>query len=149
MSSAFQDVSTRLIACLPELQSPIEAEVAEWLPEEPGPVNLFDEVFDPFLIEALKSGRDREILGRAFEFLESLATSTDDVLAELVSCPTAESIVAEPEVLPLALELSGPRTADCIRIVRDWKPPTFWNWLRRAASRRITNRYRRTNPDMD
>jgi hypothetical protein len=138
-STSYREVPDRMLEFLPELSLRLEECYSAWSPDQPGPVNVFDEVFDPFLVESLRRDRDPDLLNRAFAFLESLARSTDVDVAGLVSCPTAESLITEPSLLDRALELAGPETGSRIRAVRDWRPPSILDRLRRAVSRRITS----------
>lgn len=75
----YDDILSQLPVLLPELEESILAVRTEWGAELPGVYNVLDETWVSFI----ERTQDTEVLGRAFEFIERLCSSTDQKAREV------------------------------------------------------------------
>ena len=109
VSPRYFEVGDRMVAALPELSADLEDYYANWkVAGEPGAINLTDEILVPFVGKCLEEGGAEEILGRAFGFVEELASDLEaeirDVAQEVVNC-----LASNPSFVG-ATALLGPKT---------------------------------------
>lgn len=96
------NLSKELIICIPELRTIYEQELELWDGEDPGAHNIFGDVLNPFLIEELHKDVKDELLEKVFEFLESMATSNDVLVQEVLGCTVLERIGDDKTILKKA-----------------------------------------------
>lgn len=96
------NLSKELIICILELRDMYEQELEIWDGEDPGAHNIFGDILNPFLIEALYKNSDIELLKKVFVFLESMATSNDLLVQEVLGCTVLERIGDDKIILKKA-----------------------------------------------
>jgi len=96
------NLSKELIICIPELRDKYEQELELWDGEDPGAHNIFGDILNPFLIEALHKDADEELLKKVFLFLERMATSNDSLVQEVLGCTVLERIGDDKVILQKA-----------------------------------------------
>ena len=96
------NLSKELIVCIPELSYIYEKELELWDGEDPGAHNIFGDVLNPFLIEALHKNVKEELLEKVFAFLERMAKSDDVLVQEVLGCTVLERIGDDKAILQKA-----------------------------------------------
>lgn len=96
------NLSKELIICIPELRDMYEQELELWDGEDPGAHNIFGDILNPFLIEALHKNENEELLKKVFAFLERMATSNDSLVQEVLGCTVLERIGDDKAILKKA-----------------------------------------------
>ena len=95
-------------AALPELSADLEDYYANWkVPGEPGAINLTDEILVPFVGKCV-DGSAEEVLGRAFGFVEELASDPEAEIRE-VAQEVVNYLASNPGFVG-ATALLGPKT---------------------------------------
>jgi hypothetical protein len=79
----YEDLSSKLVEEFPELRRRYEDEIKWWGSEKPGQHVVYGDIFTPFLVELLESGKDRHRLARAFALIETLLSSEDVKVQEV------------------------------------------------------------------
>ncbi|MFD1738096.1 hypothetical protein ACFSCX_16295 [Bacillus salitolerans] len=78
-----------MLKAFPELRELYEEELEDWDGEDPGPHNIFGEIFNPYLIRQLKEDKN-EKLKLIFKFLEEMAISQNEFVQEVLVCTVLE-----------------------------------------------------------
>lgn len=78
------EVGDRMLQLLPELAHAVAAFKSEWsLPDPPGPINLIDAIFVPYMESWLADVTSQDVVERAIDFLEELASDQDSSIREI------------------------------------------------------------------
>ena len=104
-----ENVGEELVAAVPELHSAYDAELAWWGGDDPGDHNLFMNVVNPYLWDALQERGSGDDLDRLFAFIERMAVE-DESLENVVQVTICERLGDEKQVLARARRLMGPET---------------------------------------
>jgi hypothetical protein len=105
---------------VPELVESLDRELEVW-GEDIGLHILFGMVVNPYLISKLQRGEESGPVKRIFEFLERMASSGDDKLANVVATTICERLGDDPIILERARGLMGPQTRHLCNAIE-----TFW-----------------------
>lgn len=109
-----------LRASVPELGDLLDDQLEVW-GEDIGLHVIFGVVVNPYLISNLERDEESASVKRVFEFLERMASSGDDELANVVATGVCERLGDDPVILARARGLMGPRTRDlCDAIEAFW-----------------------------
>ena len=76
------NLSEALIRAVPELRVPYEIEKKAWRDEKSPPHVMFGNIVPPFLEAELQRGQRKDVLQRAFTFLEDMASHPDVLVQE-------------------------------------------------------------------
>lgn len=104
----YPEVHSSLLVALPEIRE--EYKKKAWLVEgegDPRQYLVIELVLNPVLRELLDTNRDRTLLGRIFEFLERMATSSDPEVVNLLGVGVFERMVNEPTRISVAWRHMG------------------------------------------
>jgi hypothetical protein len=104
-----ENVGEALVVAVPELRSAYDAELAWWGGDDPGDHNLFANVVNPYLWDALQQRESGDDLDRLFAFIERMAVE-DESLAGVVQVTICERLGDDRQVLAHARRLMGPET---------------------------------------
>jgi hypothetical protein len=114
-------MSEQLIQAVPELADAYEEYRREWAPEEPGPHNVYSEIPVPSVATLIREGGHEEILTRVFNFLESLAITTDEDALNVLSVTVIQELVGlHPEVIPGARRFLGTKVRKAVDDYEAW-----------------------------
>lgn len=106
----YHNMCEQLVETIPELSEAYAEELSEWAPEEPGPHNLYSTIFVPWIAGLARKGGNDEVLRRAFDFLESLADSSDEDALNVLAITVVEELVGlHSDVIPVARRFMGPK----------------------------------------
>lgn len=101
-----EDWAQALIEKIPELKEEYEENVSGFWKGESveniGLHNIFGDVLDPFLIEALENKGNDELLTRIFSFLEEMAISPDPHIREVLAVTVLERVGDDKALLKRA-----------------------------------------------
>lgn len=95
---------------IPEMKDTYKDEIEWWEGEFPGLHNIFGDVLNPFLLEHLKMEENRVLLQRIFDFLEEMATSTDNDIDNVLVVTILARIGDDIECLKKAVKYMGSNT---------------------------------------
>jgi hypothetical protein len=118
---SYDDLSSKLIEEFPELRARYEDELKWWDSEKPGQHIVYGDIFTPFLVELLESGKDHERLERAFALIEALISSEDVRVQEVAVVTVLEYLQGKPNLLKLAEPYLGTLASRAVRdLARFW-----------------------------
>ncbi|MEK4028322.1 hypothetical protein MKZ02_07080 [Pseudobacillus sp. FSL P4-0506] len=98
------------LEAIPEIKDIYRNEIELWEGEFPGLHNIFGDVLNPFLLEQLKTEENRVLLQRIFDFLEEMATSTDNDIDNVLVVTILARIGDDIEVLKKTVKYMGSNT---------------------------------------
>lgn len=122
----YEDVSNALVALLPELE-PGYRNLGGGSGDEPGPHVVFGNLLGPYL-EHLLDTNDETRLNAVFAFLESLSSSPEVSIQEIVWATVCENLLVDDDRLEKARGFMGPMTLKLSRDIED-----YWQRRRRDA----------------
>jgi hypothetical protein len=112
----FKEVSNLLLEDFPEFRARYEQGLSWWQgPEQPGQYVVFGFVLEPVLRELLNAGTDSTLLKRIFGFFETMASSSDIEVVNLLQVGIYESLVSERGRLAAAWIYMGEKTKGVAR----------------------------------
>jgi len=106
----WENMIEKLRLVVPELEERHRRELAWWGEEEPGRHPFYHVVLNEYLTGLLDAGNNESILQRIFEFIEELATHTDQRIREVVTDTILERLVDKKEWIVAARPYMGPET---------------------------------------
>ena len=106
----YEDLLTLLPERMPVLRDACHQLGTLWQAEKPPTHVLYGDVFNPH-VRALIDGSDQGGLREAFDFIELLASSSDDRVNELTEVTICEYLAHLPDAAARVRHLMGPRTA--------------------------------------
>ncbi len=125
LTLTYDELSDALIREFPELREKYEQELEWWSPDTPGPHIVYGDIFTPYLVEGLESGRDTVRLERAFRLLEELIANSDVKVQEVAVVTVLEYLQGKPSLLNRAEPYMGPLASFAIRDLEE-----FWQQKR-------------------
>ena len=112
----YANAHERLAEAVPELRPRLERELDSREPQSTAPQHsLFASVLVPFLVERLGTDRVDDDVHRAFAFVERMATSEDDEVANVAQISVVAHLGDDAVLLERARRLMGPATAELSR----------------------------------
>lgn len=111
-----------LVAALPELREVYEDELDWWAPDMPGPHIVAGDILTPFLAEVLAHPDDPAFLTRAFSAIESLASSSDPAIRDVVGVSILPGLLEDEKLMTTAAEYFGPVTQRMVDELHRWRP---------------------------
>jgi hypothetical protein len=124
----FDDLSMRLLQEFPELRPRYEEELNWWGSEKPGQHIVYGDIFTPFLVALLESGKDRHGIERAFALIEALLNSDDVRVQEVAVVTILEYLQGKQDLLKLAEPFLGPLASTAVCDLEQ-----FWEGRRRSS----------------
>ena len=121
----YDDLSSKLIEEFPELRARYEDEIKWWGSERPGQHIVYGDIFTPFLLELLQSGKDRHRLERAFALIEALLSSEDVKVQEVAVVTVLEYLQGKQNLLKVAEPFLGSLASSAVRDLEQ-----FWDGRR-------------------
>jgi Lhr-like helicase len=97
-SLAYPDLVEHLVEALPELRIPLEHELKWWKGERPGPHVVFENLLAPFLTTEFSVHNRPEVVGRALQFLEEMASDPDPEVQAVVQQSVLSGMCANPNI---------------------------------------------------
>ena len=116
----YDEADAELRRALPELEESYEAELAWWDGDASPKHVIYGNVLNPFLLGALERN-DADALRRAFDFVERLASASEERLVNVVMWTVCERLGDDAAKLATARQWMGPRTLELSRQVE-----AFW-----------------------
>lgn len=123
----FDNLSLAMVKEFPELRERYTKELEWWGDEKPGQHVIYGDIFTPYLVDLLESGRGPNQLKRAFSFLENMLSCEDVKVQEVAVVTVLEYFHGKPKLLDLAKPYFGPLAVSAIhdldefsRGQRDW-----------------------------
>lgn len=107
----YQTVVEELTKEVTEIVPLYTSELELWGNEDPGPHNIFGNVFNPFLIKLLNENNDIELLSRIFLFLEKMAGCEDVMVRDLLGATILERLGDDGMILDIATSYMGIQTS--------------------------------------
>jgi hypothetical protein len=111
----YEDLSSKLVEEFPELRRRYEDEIKWWGSEKPGQHVVYGDIFTPFLVELLESGKDRHRLARAFALIETLLSSEDVKVQEVAVVTVLEYLQSRRNLVKLAEPYLGSLATSAFR----------------------------------
>ena len=81
----YNNLDKELINDVPEIKWLYDEELKLW-DEDPGQHIIFGDVFNPYLINLLKSNENNSLIRKLFVFLEKMANCNDILVQEVLVC---------------------------------------------------------------
>jgi hypothetical protein len=117
-----------MLKAVPELKQAYKEELELWDGEDPGLHNIFGNVFNPYLVNLLKSGRNREKLERIFSFLEDMAHSSDPEVINVLYVTILERLGGDDGTPVIAQHFMGPKTKIMSQEIEE-----YWEEIARSS----------------
>jgi hypothetical protein len=113
----YENIIDQFLKEFPEFKQKAEDEKEWWYPEhdedendEPLVVIFFANVLNQFLVEALRTLDDPELLIRIFNFFERMALSPDELIPGILQAETLEYLGDDKLILERARKFMGAQT---------------------------------------
>lgn len=107
---SYTKVVDELLTVIPELKPHFEEECKWW--DEILQHIVFGDVVVPFVLELLSGESEQKTLERMFAFFERMATSSDDMVSELLGVSVLEQLGDDPDILSKAVRYMGSSTRE-------------------------------------
>lgn len=112
MNLISETIVESLLDIIPEIRPYYDKEMELWTDSNPGLHNVFGNVLNPFLLDAIDSdGLNKDsLLCRIFNFLEKMAISNDEQVVNVLMATVLERIGDDVHTLKTSYQFMGPNT---------------------------------------
>ena len=124
----YEDLGSKLIVAIPELEDLYRKELEWWGEETPGPHVIYGDVLTPHIVRLLESGTDVDAIRRAFGLLETLIADSDIEVQAVAVVTVLDWLVGNPKWLRLMKPHVGPLAREAVRDLIAGSQEEQLNW---------------------